>query len=90
MTVMVLVLSWLGRPRTFCLPFPGKYILLFVHLYQLLSLLSTIAKTCGRSNRQFQKVQAVGPDSFWACSEASVMVLVYVVADSSSSVRGTC
>lgn len=58
------MLSWLGRPRTFCLPFPGKYVLLFVCLYQFLSFLSTIAKTRGRNNRQFQKVQAVGTDSF--------------------------
>lgn len=41
-----------------------------VHLYQLFSFLSTIAKTCGRNNRQFQKGQAVGTDCFWVCSEA--------------------
>lgn len=66
----VLLLSWSGRPETLCLPFPGTHILLYVHLYQLLSFLPTIAKICGRNNRWFQRVQAVGPGCFWICSEA--------------------
>lgn len=52
------------------LPLSGRYVLLYIHLYQFFSFLPTVAKTCGRNSRQFQKVQAVRTDCSWACSGA--------------------
>lgn len=86
-----LVLSWPGRPRTFCLPFPGKYFLLCICLYQLFSFLSIVAKPVAETTGGFRRFKLWALTVSGSAVKQSVMVLVvWGRADSSLNLTGTC